>query len=438
MSGGEPNNRPDDDEYVPSYDRPRPGPSSNRINEADSQNTNGTAYQTPGDATYQAADGETPLVTEQRRRNRKPVFSGFVEGLRRRAAAYKATKQILIEPDTNHSRPCIIIGPSGSGKTFLLLAIGRACFQPRRDNLRLSFVPDAPKSDDALSITKLMNRSVKIITGRDKDRFGSREPSDISFEITAEGIFPDKWGKKKILSAALNMTVSDGPGGALFVDEENPNASAPEILRWQTHLISKAREAKSLIFCIDTIDPNTPLLNENLPELIGKMIHDVSLKVTPNRGPWGQMADVIMDRQPEIYEKTIKRLNFDRFLILLNKVDRLCAGSKTKRPDQLAAEIDPVGHAKHALGVELLNQITQALKPGAKFAIGVTSALGFHPVSGLPLANKDGFVPPGAATPSEILNIWEPFGVRDALFFIATGHATGRVRLVNPEVLLKR
>jgi len=83
------------------------------------------------------------------------------------------------------------------------------------------------------------------------------------------------------------------------------------------------------------------------------------------------------------------------------------------------------------LGTELLKQIWSSLKSDARFAVGVTSALGFHSTNGMPLANDDGFAPEDED--NKALRTWRPFGVRDALFFIVTGHAMGSVKLVKPE-----
>lgn len=339
------------------------------------------------------------------------------------------------------------MGPARSGKTFLLLAIGRACFLPGRETYDLRFIPEMPSEDSATSngdpvekqsVAELMRRAVKIITNEDKNRKGTLQATDYSFGITATGQFPGRFGRVNYVAETLSLTVSDGPGGALFTDEADENASGTEIERWQGHLVSRARRAKSLILCVDATAPQLALLEKQLPVLVDKMAKTFPQlqKVSYEQSLLDRLINLVKSNKLPMRQVKMRCLNVDRFLLLLTKVDRVCATDN--RPDLLAARIKPVQTAIQMLGLPFLNMIHQSLKPDAKFAIGVASALGFYPSNGLPLAGDDGFVKSGGQREDDILNIWKPFGVRDAMFFIATGHATGTVKLVNPQDIRDR
>jgi hypothetical protein len=349
------------------------------------------------------------------------------------------------EDETDGENSCVIIGPSQSGKTFLLLAIGRACFIQGKDAFSLEFIPKPTVSD-------LMKRSVKIITGKEKVRYGSTRPEDFSFEIHASAKVLSRSGYKRIfgikrtIKEAISMTVCDGPGGALFVDEVDTSAMREQIRLWQPHLERRVRNARTLILCVDAsglTSAKSDQLETDLPDLISKasrkrpQITEEALRRGTLARYWWRLKNRFLQllRRPVETEDRLRRsLKADRVLLLLNKVDRLC--HNFDRPDYTAKIVDPVGQAREMLGVPLLNMIRHSLKPDATFAAGVTSALGFHPINGRPIANEEGQVDLGRVQEGEsILRQWTPFGVRDALFFITTGHATGTVKLITPRNL---
>jgi hypothetical protein len=332
------------------------------------------------------------------------------------------------EEEPDYEKRCIIVGPSQSGKTFLLLAIGRSCFMPNEDGFELEFIPDE-------SVSELMEKSVNIITGKDNTRKGSTRSQDYSFEIHAKAMIPASWGRKRTVQETVFLTVSDGPGGSLFPEEGNTSDEQKAIKDWQPHMEKEARRANTFVLCVDASDPDltySDLLEMYLPGLIAR-ISKVRrhIEEAPNGG--GIFSRFRKNHQNQMvrYKRSLKA---DRFLLLLNKVDNLCA--PFSNPNKAAEMIDPVEQAREMLGVALLNQIKHALKPDAAFAVGVTSALGFHPFSGRPIADERGIVGMGQAQQDgNILRNWTPFGIRDALLFIATGHATGSVKLVTQRDL---
>ena len=131
-------------------------------------------------------------------------------------------------------------------------------------------------------------------------------------------------------------------------------------------------------------------------------------------------------------------LNVDRFLLLLTQVDKLChqLPQGIDRTVRFAEMIDPVEQARELLGVPVLKTIQNSLKPRAQFAVGVISAMGFHPRTGDPFADVDG-TPLNLDSESgeDILRRWTPFGIRDAIYFLATGKCRGRVKELHPSDL---
>jgi hypothetical protein len=147
----------------------------------------------------------------------------------------------------------------------------------------------------------------------------------------------------------------------------------------------------------------------------------------------------------------IRRLQCDRFLLLLTKVDQISdlafrelrrAGKYVPpaefnyfRPLELAQLISPVWQARAVLGVDVLKTIRAALKPQAELAVGISSAGGFD-VSRLPFLDFNGRpVGVNANSPSEFLRRWIPFGVREAVLFAAFGVYTPTVQKVTAEHL---
>lgn len=335
------------------------------------------------------------------------------------------------------SRPkdsCVIMGPSQVGKTMLLAAIQRACHQPGLDDFKLRFVAEGNTGSRlakvAVDIIKQRKASGPMATGNEK-----KEEAEYPFWIHATA--PKSRLGVQPKTHSIHMVVNDGPGGALFPAENL--ALSGDIEAWQKGLVRDGMEAGSLILCVDSTRPNADLLESYLPDVIGRMS---KLSTQRERVPFGERAIGWIRRRPVSASRTYdgRWLKADRFLLLLTKVDLLCRNvdqfDPSFTPERVARLIDPVEQARSLLGVHLLNTIHDALKAEAKFAIGVTSAWGFSPISEEPFAGFDGR--PGAApgeTGDDILPDWTPFGIRDAIYFIATGECRGTVRLVHPDDL---
>jgi hypothetical protein len=328
--------------------------------------------------------------------------------------------------------PGIMIGATMSGKTTLLLAIGRACHLIDDESLELEFVPDERTGE-------LMKEATERITGKKRGPDATvGKPDNYPFWIRVSAKPKSFW--EHPLDTDLYMVMSDGAGEYLLPAEDMDVASN----QWRNELISIAQNATSIIFCIDVTAPSATILEKELPLLLSKITVprtvDIEFTTQQRFQNWfHQRLNRVRRwfRRPLVPPLRTKRskpcLSVERFLLLLTQVDKLCY--KMDNPARYAGLIDPVEQARDLLGIPLLNSIRSALKPGAAFAVGVNSAWGFRP-DGEPFADPDG-TPINLADESgeDILKRWTPFGIRDAIYFIATGRCRGTVKQLTRKDL---
>jgi hypothetical protein len=329
--------------------------------------------------------------------------------------------RVTQQPSADRSDPCVMIGPTRSGKTTLLLAFGSACTLSYGDGLKLEFVPE---ENTALKMKETIDR----ITGR---RGGPQategKPGEYPFWIHVSEKPKNFW--EVPLDRDLYMMMGDAGGGFSFPEDE---LTGPAI-DFRDELMQMARNAGSLVFCVDVTKPRASVLERELPVLLSRITTPVDVRVPV---PWQQRLrdKLLRQRTPEVRIRRMRRLNVSRFLLLLTQVDKLC--HKLDKPAWFASTIDPVEQVRELLGLPLLNSIQSALKPGTSFAAGICSAWGFHPVTGRPFADQNGKpINLAAETGEEILRRWTPFGIRDAIYFIATGKCRGTVKQVMPHDL---
>jgi hypothetical protein len=314
------------------------------------------------------------------------------------------------EPVATPRSGCLIIGPSQAGKTSLLLALEQSCGLPQRGDPPMRFIPD-PRT------AELMRRAVRMMTNPAESMIATRSAADYGFTLRVAG-------------QSANVVMSDGPGGALFPSETRP-AFDGEFDIWQKQLLASARQAETIVLCVDATRPRSDLWQEYLPRFI--------------------VGATQPDEAPQAASHT-RVLRASRLLILLTKADRLCEGAHVAldsdggessamvgalTPAAMASMLDPVEQLRHVLGVKVLNTLRSALREDASLAVGICSAGGFRPDDGRPywLANgKPNAL--GAETREEVLRSWVPFGIRDVLQYIATGRDGGMVRQLYEDELL--
>jgi hypothetical protein len=324
-------------------------------------------------------------------------------------------------------RPCIIIGASGSGKTSLLLAIHRACHMPDGDNLELAFVAE----EATHNLIKKSTQIVTELTGGPQATDVAADDQDYPFRIEARTV------KRAFLEApvraSIHMVVKDVPGGALLPEDKSQEENRAFKAR-RDEVVQFAKNAGTLLFCVDATEPHSDILEAQLPKLLYEMSSVVAVsEILPERS----LFSFLRRTPPPMWYRDRRCISVDRFLLLLTKVDQLCEGLES--PERYANWIDPVEQARGLLGPALLNSIRSYLRPNCSFAVGVSSAWGFDQVSGHPFAGAQGHVGKGRhITPERILLDWTPFGIRDAIFYIASGRCRGTVRDVTAEDLLVR
>jgi hypothetical protein len=310
----------------------------------------------------------------------------------------------LFDGGTSHEpardSSCTIIGPSNAGKTTFLVALQQACLQSGEDEFDLDFLAD---NEQTLQLLRLasdllfdglpMASSSEVVTYAFRVQVKDRRCSDPEFDCS--------------------MCVTDGPGGHLLPQERG--ARGRDSSEWDS-LIAAARGAHSLVLCVDASAPQLAALYCGLPELITAM------------------------KQGE------RRLPHRRVLLLLTKIDLIidafvhsARGSQQDRmrPGRvdagyqesatIARMLSPLGQAEALLG-KIVEMIRAGVRSDAVFAVGACSALGLQALQTASRRKRGGL--PSVA---ERLATWSPFGVREALLFLAAGDIRHPIERVPPR-----
>lgn len=355
----------------------------------------------------------------------EPVSGGTVIDsgeARVQAPAQTPVASRVVVPDRNQS--CVMLGPAGSGKTTLLTAIKRACDQPADDELNLEFIPGKETAEK-------IRDAIQNIVARKEGHAATLNVGNYPFEVHVSAKAPNFWTPP--LEEELHVIMSDGGGGFLLPHGESYGKD--EYRReFRKQLVDTALDATSMILCVDVTKPGSEILEKELAISFADVSRPKKVLSTVH---WTAKAWSRIRRKPLPHprERWKSSLNVDRFLLLLTQVDKLChqLPKSVDRTVRFAEMIDPVEQARELLGVPILKTIQNSLKPGACFAVGVISAMGFHPRTGDPFADIDGTpINLFAESGEDVLRRWTPFGIRDAIYFLATGKCRGRVKELRP------
>lgn len=280
---------------------------------------------------------------------------------------------------------CLLIGPPGSGKTSFVASLEQACLMEGdvRDRLRLSNATSlGPEVDKIVSA---------LMSGGSLLHEAATKPRTYTCNVSRS-----RW---RATEAVCNLRIRDEPGSRLF--SANGVRHTPT-LAWRER--QSGRRRCLAIF----IDP-----------------------LCPAAGRWRLELPVVLRRlhQPG---------RLDAVLVLLSKIDLYCdrlarcssaiesATGHRSTPVGLARRIDPWQQAIELLGAASVELLRTSVSSPGDLAFGVASAVGFDPESGRSL-REGGHVLPDA----ELGKLWSPFGVYDALRFIAFGELAGH--LAAPE-----
>jgi hypothetical protein len=298
------------------------------------------------------------------------------------------------EPDMR----CAVIGLTGAGKTTLLFALNQACLDQGGDEFDLDFIPDDPQ-------TIALMRSASDFIFRGTPIIATNEVTSYNFRVFAQ----DRRSTRK--DPPCLMSVIDGQGGHLFT----PGMAANERLPGWEKLVEQARVSECLLLCADASTLSLEELYHGLPDML------------------------------RAFRGHHRKLPHRRVLLLLTKIDiviheflastRLWARARNARghrpsraldlfaggvsrgrnwpgmrTETIARSISPLGHARVHLG-KIVSLLQASVESDAVFATGVCSAYG---LTGPPEHDD-------IRSAQQRLAAWTPFGVREALLFLAAG-----------------
>lgn len=307
----------------------------------------------------------------------------------------------------------VLLGPSGAGKTSFLTSIGRAAASE----------PD---------IRIVPGRSLAGLIGGIAVEAGAQPPATLEpISVDFQMLTARESGAHgpAIAETGIEVSALDTPGGALFGGrgfQRGPFAD---------RCLGAARHATCLVLCVDGERSEPDIWRSAVLALVSWLATDSGLLVprlaSREREPW-------RDVPPELLPQRFLRPA--RVLVLVTKFDAVCEravqqlgaggghspfvlaldglhGRTAASPFDVARLLDPVGTAEALMGADSLGQLRNALAPGARLAVGLTSASGMAR---------------GAARARR------PWGVREALLFLATGrleHPVERVPASTGEAM---
>lgn len=331
---------------------------------------------------------------------------------------------------------CTLLGPGQAGKTHLLDACEQACVDPAalRAPPELEYVGGAQTAGQS-------DRALRGIADSPVPLAATDRVSTYEAYMTAT--WPATFWRAE-RRKSLRLRFVDGPGGALFPNDEDRGQS--RLLAWERRLIAESQAASALLLCVDATDPQLDRLTRFLPGILSGIA--VSRPVSPPPPRLGhrllRALRLTADPPPII----LRRVQASRFLLVLTKIDRLAsgppdnpwpAGRRGSRPAPLAvaARLSPLQLACELIDAGNLVRILGALTPGAEFAVALTSALGFN-ASGFPFMASHRSTRLSSEPVDRRSADWRPFGVREALLFVLAGETGGPVELVTRRKLARQ
>jgi energy-coupling factor transporter ATP-binding protein EcfA2 len=344
---------------------------------------------------------------------------------------------IAAMPDPIAQAPgrAVIIGPSGSGKTNLLLAMHQACHCEKPGDPELDFVHENS------AMAELIQHSIHMMLD-DAVLRSSTGPLRYDFSVAVrDGKEPEQH---------LSVQIHDGLGGALFPGEAQGPIEQTEVQKWQDAMIQAARQADSLVLCVESIR-SPRLLFLHLPLLIQKMLVEQTIARSSAPPPlwltaWRRISKQNTEPLPP-QRFVLNRLPFRRVLVLLTKVDQLAASTieQIGRRDRFMSQqtaarltslMDPIECAREIVGVSSLRGLLSSMRPDANLAVALSSGGGFRSDTGTPLLDRQGRVNAASTTEREhLLSRWRPYGIREAIYFLASGRESGTLRVLKREHL---
>lgn len=316
----------------------------------------------------------------------------------------------LLEPRNDG----VLLGPAGAGKTSLLASLARACEAVTVD-LELDLVPGG-------ALARLIGGLARGLAGETPlPSTAEAATYDLQLKLEGQAFAPLPAGERQ-----FEITVQDTPGLAVF-DAVRDWGAAPGGV---AQILDEACSANWLVLCVDATNPQPCLWQAAVPQLVARLASKTNRLIRRGSANRTNRAG----DYPEFVAQE-RKLPQQRVLVLLTKIDRVCTealrlleGSPTVRQDRrlrelshlggegLARRLDPLRMVDDALGGGALRALQAALPQGGQIAVGMSSALGFPPAAADDVARVRRL-----PEPTGPLLSWRPFGLREALTFLATG-----------------
>jgi hypothetical protein len=323
---------------------------------------------------------------------------------------------------------CSLIGLSNAGKTNLVDACEQACADPAAcsDSVQLEYLGGASTRQQAERSARSVAEGYRLRPDDDVHVY------DAFLTATWRATF---WRPEKRVGVHLHFV--DGPGGGLFPTEDD--RSNPVQLLWERQLIADAQKADAIVLCVDSSDPQLDRLAKGLRTILAAVALPDYVKAASL--PVGHRLLAAFGRAVDPPPVASRRLRAQRFLLLLTKIDLLVSGpldggahrdGRGPTPLAIARSLSPLEVACEIVHASNLLRILAALRPGAEFAVGLTSAWGFAP-SGYPFMEGSSPVRLSNQPADRRTSDWRPFGVREVFHFLLDGRAAGPVERITRE-----
>ncbi len=329
------------------------------------------------------------------------------------------------ELDEPAEQTCALIGPPGAGKTSLLAALDAACLAEGADGEAMALVWN--RQSDAAD---LLQRAARHWIDLDEALPPTTTSTTYAVELTSVHRSPLL---ERRSMRVTQLRLLEEPGHVLFPARLDEERAAPPLTSRQHGELS---HATTLVLAVDAGRRCAATLEATIPNLLDRLAKAQPGERLDRSCSSGLLARVgLRSRRPAPRRS---RLGVKRMLLLLTKIDVLAstaAHAQRATGEQVSAlavarALDPVGLALEVVGARSLRRLRRALGAEADFAVGLVSASGFHAKSGAPFSSWS-----ATRSPDERAQVWAPFGVADALRFLAHGRCGPTVQPITEEEL---
>jgi hypothetical protein len=356
-----------------------------------------------------------------------------------------------VDNDFRKPQRWVVIGPSGSGKSAFVSSLEQVVATGTEDgrDLRIDARNDACQELFTAAIDRLLDHPI------------AANAEAIELKFTLEARLRPVSGSIGAPFRVMNVELADAAGKWMFAPNgehltDGYATSGLDLLaaKWPT--------ADSLLVMIPSYrasDNPIPINQEirlGLSHLLRKMRTRHAVESEDTRSWLQRRWDEWRGRTVELPKA--RRLAFKRVLICVTMADVLAeqllrdfqewerlqaldseAPQQCPLPPHIAAlpnltareiaeSLEPVATVRAKISDAAIQQILDAVAPGCPVAVALMSVKGFSE-AGDPLTDVSGLANPASGVKTQrwrerIVNEWKPWGVRAALYFLATGEAT--------------